>query len=111
MTLVGYRLTGPWKKLIFQRGLERYYEYQSEFVQTSTSLFAGNCLNICVKQSIIYSKACVCGRSLTGIAGSNLAGEMEVILWWMLCFFSDRGLCVRLITRPEKSYRVWCLWL
>jgi hypothetical protein len=24
------------------------------------------------------------------------------------CVFSDRGLCVGLITRPEESYRVWC---
>jgi hypothetical protein len=22
---------------------------------------------------------------------------------------SGRGLCVRLITRPEKSYRLWCV--
>jgi len=22
---------------------------------------------------------------------------------------SGRGLCIRLITRPEKSYRVWCV--
>jgi hypothetical protein len=25
------------------------------------------------------------------------------------CVLSDRGLCVWLITRPEESYRVWCL--
>jgi hypothetical protein len=25
------------------------------------------------------------------------------------CVMSGRGLCVRLITRPEKSYRLWCL--
>jgi len=23
---------------------------------------------------------------------------------------SVRGLCVGLITRPEESYRVWCIW-
>jgi hypothetical protein len=25
------------------------------------------------------------------------------------CVLSGRGLCVWLITRPEKSYRVWCV--
>ena len=25
------------------------------------------------------------------------------------CVFSDRSLCVGLITRPEESYRVWCV--
>jgi len=25
------------------------------------------------------------------------------------CVLSDRGLCVGLITRPEESYRVWCV--
>jgi hypothetical protein len=27
------------------------------------------------------------------------------------CVFSGRDLCVRLITRQEKSYRVWCVWV
>ena len=27
-----------------------------------------------------WSKAWVCGRSLTGVAGSNLAGDMDVYL-------------------------------
>jgi hypothetical protein len=31
------------------------------------------------------SKAWVCGRSLAGIAGSNLARGMDVSLFWMLC--------------------------
>jgi hypothetical protein len=26
------------------------------------------------------------------------------------CVLSGRGLCVGLITRPEESYRVWCVW-
>jgi hypothetical protein len=25
------------------------------------------------------------------------------------CVLSGRGLCVGLITRPEESYRVWCV--
>jgi hypothetical protein len=51
------------------------------------------------------SKACVCGRSLAGIVGLNLAGA------WMsvsceCCVLSGRGLCDGLITRPEESSRV-----
>jgi hypothetical protein len=26
------------------------------------------------------------------------------------CVLSGRGFCVGLITRPEESYRVWCVW-
>jgi hypothetical protein len=50
------------------------------------------------------SKAWVCGRSLAGIVGSNTAECMEC------CVLSDRGLCDRLITRPEESYRLCCVW-
>jgi hypothetical protein len=25
------------------------------------------------------------------------------------CVLSDRGLCNGLVTRPEESYRVWCV--
>jgi hypothetical protein len=27
------------------------------------------------------------------------------------CVLSGRGLCVGLITNPEESYRVWCVWV
>jgi len=50
-------------------------------------------------------KAYVCGRSLDGIVGSNPAGIMEVCR--ECCVLSGRGLCVKLNTRPEESYRVW----
>jgi hypothetical protein len=29
----------------------------------------------------------------------------------VLCVLSGRGLCDRLITRPEESYRLWCVLL
>jgi hypothetical protein len=49
-------------------------------------------------------KACVCGRSLAGIAGSNSAGGIDVCL--LLVFvLSGRGLCDGPIPRPEESYR------
>jgi len=63
------------------------------------------------------SKTWVCGRLLAGIVGSNLAGDREVCLRWVfcvcvcVCVLSGRGLYVRLIIRPEESYRVWCIWV
>jgi hypothetical protein len=48
------------------------------------------------------------GHSLAGIVGSIPAGGVYVGLFLVLCVVS-RGLCVGLITRPEKSYRVWCV--
>jgi hypothetical protein len=33
------------------------------------------------------SKAWVCGRSLSGIVGSNPAGGMDVCLLWVSCIF------------------------
>ena len=53
-------------------------------------------------------KKWVRGRSLAGTAGSNPAGGMDVLLLWVL---SGRGFYVGLITRPEESYRVWCVWV
>ena len=46
------------------------------------------------------SKACVCGRSLAGIAGSNLAESTDIFLSWMLCVFGYR--CLR---RADHSSR------
>jgi hypothetical protein len=54
------------------------------------------------------SKAWVSCRLSAGILGSNPAGA-----WMTLpcecCVLLSRGLCVGLITRPEESYRVWCV--
>jgi len=27
------------------------------------------------------------------------------------CVFSGRGICDGPIARPEKSYRMWCVWV
>jgi hypothetical protein len=54
-----------------------------------------------------WSKAWVCSRSLAGIVGSNPAWGMDVCR--QCCVLSGRGLCVGPITRPEESYRVWCV--
>jgi hypothetical protein len=46
------------------------------------------------------SKAWVCGHSLTGVAGSNTAGGMDVCRKCRV--LSGRVLCVGLITRLEE---------
>jgi hypothetical protein len=56
------------------------------------------------------SKACVCDCQLAGTAASNPAGA-RVFVCCQCCVLSSRGLCVELITRPEESYRVWCVWV
>jgi len=45
-----------------------------------------------------------CGRLPAEIVGSNPKGGMDVC-----CVLSGRGLCDELITRPEESYRLWCV--
>jgi hypothetical protein len=51
------------------------------------------------------------GRSTAEIEGSNPTGGMDVRLFCVClrCLLSGRGVCDRLITRPEKSYRLWCV--
>jgi hypothetical protein len=53
------------------------------------------------------SKALVCGRSPAEIVGSNSTGFTDVCS--ECCVLSGRGLCDELITRPEESYRLWCV--
>jgi hypothetical protein len=48
----------------------------------------------------------VFGCSLVVSVGSNPFEGMDFFLYE--CVLFDRGLCVRLITLPEESYRVWC---
>jgi len=50
-------------------------------------------------------KPCVWGRSIDGIAGSNLAGGMGVCCE---CYvLTGRVVCVGPITRPKNPHRVW----
>ena len=53
------------------------------------------------------SKAWVYGRWLAGIVGSNSAGGMDVCR--ECCVLLGRGVCDQLISRPEESYRLWCV--
>jgi hypothetical protein len=66
--------------------------------------------NSCILESWPVSAAAwVCGCALAGIVGLNTAVGMDVRR--ECCVLSYRGLGVGLITRPEKSYRVWCVKL
>jgi hypothetical protein len=52
------------------------------------------------------SKAQVCGRSPAEIVGSNPTEGMGICESRVL---SGRGFFDELITRPEESYRLWCI--
>jgi hypothetical protein len=54
----------------------------------------------------LWLKAWLCGRSFGRIAGNPTGGKSFSC---ECCVLSDRGLCVGLITRPEESYRLWCV--
>jgi hypothetical protein len=58
--------------------------------------------------SAARSEVWVWGRSLLGITGSNPDGGRDVCLLQVFVL-SGRGLCFGLITRPEESYRLWCV--
>jgi len=75
-------------------------------------------VTICIYDQLRYlepipvaarSKAWVCSRSLAGIVGLNPAGGMDVCCECGV--LSGRDLCFELITRPEESYRLWCVKL
>jgi len=56
----------------------------------------------------VRSKTRVCGCSLAGIAGSNPASA-RLPISCECGILSGRGLCDGPITRPEESYRAWCV--
>ena len=71
--------------------------HQSLSVHTSNTILAP------------LSKSWLCGRLLAVIAGSNpTRGGIDVCLLWV-CALSGRDVCDGLITRPEDSYRLWCV--
>ena len=70
-------------------------------IKPTTFLFVAQCLNQ------LRPKARLCGRSLAGIDSSNPAAGMDICLLLVLCVV--RGACEGPITRPEESYRLWCV--
>ena len=78
-----------------------------------------DCFHICTTTRALHCVILCPSRWLRG-------GSAAVRLWscgvlvtpgvWMsvycnCCVLSGRGLCFGLITRPEESYRVWCVWV
>jgi hypothetical protein len=53
------------------------------------------------------SKAMVCERLSAETVVANHTGVTDACLLWMFCVV--RRPCDELITRPEESYRVWCV--
>ena len=53
------------------------------------------------------SKAWVCRHLSDGIVGSRPVERTDVSVVCLSC----GGTCVGLITRPEESYWMWCVWL
>ena len=49
----------------------------------------------------------ITGRSPAEVVGSNPTGGMDVCC--ECCVLPGRILCDGLITRPEESYRLWCV--
>ena len=49
-----------------------------------------------------------CGRSPAEIVGSNPTGGMDVFSC-ECCMLSGRCFCDKLTSRPEESYRLWCV--
>ena len=47
-------------------------------------------------------------RSFAGIASLN-PDRAQMSVTCGCCVLSGRGLCDELITRPEESYRLWCV--
>ena len=59
------------------------------------------------KHKTTFLSAGPSGRSPAEIVGSNPTRGMDVCCEY--CVLSGRGLCDELITRPEESYRRWCI--
>jgi hypothetical protein len=47
---------------------------------------------------------------LLGLRVRNTPGP-SMSVSYKCCVLSGRGLCIGLITRPEESYRLWCVWV
>jgi hypothetical protein len=54
------------------------------------------------------SKAWFCGRSPAEM-WFRIPPGARVSVYFDCCVLSGRSLCVGLITRPEESYRLWCV--
>jgi len=71
---------------------------------------------ICIMSCRYSTSGCVvCGVGLRPLAcwGSGFESRrgLRISVSSDCCVWSGRVLCVRLITLPKESYRVWCVWV
>jgi len=68
---------------------------------------------LCVPNLLDSRSQLLCG--LRPLAGWDFGFESRrdewMSVWYECCVLSGRGLCNGLITRPEHSYRAWCIWV
>jgi len=50
------------------------------------------------------------GSTLAGMRGRIPQGEWKFVSCGC-CVLSGRGLCFGLISRPQESYQMWCVWV
>ena len=88
--------------------------YKADYVSSLKRLLSLTNISVSLPSSVpavnpipARSKAWVCGRSPVDIVGSNPAEDLDVC--FESCVLTGRGLCDELITRPEESYRLWCV--
>jgi hypothetical protein len=76
-------------------------QHKSQHTQWRVNKHTYNCY--CNFTCVFFNIASPSGRSPAEIVGSNPTGDVDV------CLLSGRGLCDEPITRPEESYRLWCV--
>jgi hypothetical protein len=109
---VSCTLEAKWKKYEAGNPAPSRAEVKSELIYKSSALGSLTRANL-LWFTLLYvtlaapSKASVCGRSPSHILGPHPTGGMDVCC--DCCVLSGRGLCDELITRPEESYRLWCV--
>jgi hypothetical protein len=92
-------MSDTWKWILVFKSSPWLYSHTQRILLTNAVIFI---------PVAALSKAWVYGRSLLGL-------WVRIPRWvWMsvfceCCVLSGRGLCDGLITRPEESYRVWCV--
>ena len=101
------------------RDFSRFYKFIPakcfNYVTTASfhvlSILSGtNSLNQCRAR---WPRVLRCGSTAARLLG--LTVRIPPVTWMSVsyesCLLSCRGLCVELITHPEESYRLWCVWV
>jgi hypothetical protein len=82
----------------FPGGLDRITEHQRQHCSYEMRTFPPS--------YVILTLAGPSDHAPAAIVGSNPTGGVNIFL---LCVLSGRGLCDDLITRPDESFRLWCI--